>query len=82
MPEKIGLLIKSSSVHTKGMLCSIDLIGLDGDGIVTYLQEAAAANSPPIKMPKKTKQILELPIGSIQALAVNLNDSVTIGDLT
>lgn len=81
MPEHVGLLIGTSSVHTKGMLCSIDLIGLDKDGNVTHIHQSAAPDSKPIKMSKKTKQILELPVGTVQKLAVKLNDSVTFGDL-
>ncbi len=81
MPEHFGLLIGTSSIHTKGMLFSIDLIGLDQDGKVTHTHSSAAPGSKPIKMPKKTKQILELPVGTVQKLAVKLNDSVTFGDL-
>ncbi len=81
MPEHFGLLMVTSSVHTKGMLCSIDLIGLNKEGKVTHIHASAAPNTGTIKMPKHTQQILELPTGTVQKLAVKLNDSVTFGDL-
>ena len=81
MPEYCGLLIASSSVHMKGMLCSIDLIGIDQNGKVTNTVESAAPDTAVIKMPKDTHQILELPTGTVRKLAVKLNDSVTFGDL-
>ncbi len=81
MPDNFGLLIASSSVHTKGMLCSIDLIGIDEKGKITETIENATPNTAVIKMPKKTRKILELPTGSVCKLTLKLNDTVTFGDL-
>ncbi len=81
MPEHFGLLISSSSVHTKGMLCSIDLIGLDQNGFVTQVFESAAPNISSFPVPKNTKQILEVATGTVHKLSIKLNDSVTFGDL-
>jgi uncharacterized membrane protein (UPF0127 family) len=81
MPENFGLLIASKSVHMKGMLCSIDLIGIDQNGKVKQIVESAAPNTAVIKMPHSTKQILELSTGSVRKLSVKINDTVTFGDL-
>ena len=80
MPENFGLLITSSSVHMKGMLCSLDLIGIDQNGKITHTYESALPDTPVIRMPKSTAKILELPTGTVRHLALKANDKITFGD--
>ncbi len=81
IPDAYGLLIESSSVHMKGMLCSIDLVGIDQNGKVTQTIESAAPNTQVVRMPKYTKKILELPTGTVRLLSITPNDTITFGDL-
>jgi len=81
IPPYFGLLIASSTVHTKGMLCDIDLVGLDDKGRVTGVHESVAPNIGSVKMPRNTKNILELAIGSIRSLGIQPNDSLIFGDI-
>jgi uncharacterized membrane protein (UPF0127 family) len=68
-----GLYFSScSSIHTFFMRCAIDIVALDADGRVVAVRTVAPFRT--LLLGKRCRNLMELPAGTVQALALKAGD--------
>jgi protein-S-isoprenylcysteine O-methyltransferase Ste14/uncharacterized membrane protein (UPF0127 family) len=76
-PEKALYIVPCSGIHTFGMKYPIDVLFLNAEGRVVWVEHSLQSNRI-VKPVIPSKSVLELPAGAAQTCGIRLNDNLQV----